>query len=169
MGELKVKVQELADLALALKYDATPPAPPDEKGAIQFLPLWEMLKAVWPDGAKENRLYVSDNTFEICTIADLRRFVEWDKTDLLNYVGEALDCDDFAQALAGDFARYKEWSGFPVGIIWGALFGGHAFTIAVAWPSLEDRTPRLYYIEPQGDWELAPEMVEAMVLWLVEM
>ena len=76
-------------------------------------------------------------------------------------------CDDFAAALAGSFARFPQWSGFPVAAIWGSFHGGHAFCTAVAWPSLEDRTPAIYYIEPQSDWEIAPEHVEGTDLWLL--
>ena len=107
--------------------------------------------------------------FEITTIVELRRFIAWSVVDKYPYTSEIHDCDDFALALAGEFARYPEWSGFPVTYVWGSYGGGHAFCTAVAWPSLTKKTPTIYYIEPQNDFEMAEEMVEDMELWLLPM
>jgi len=78
-------------------------------------------------------------------------------------------CDDFALALAGDFAKFPGWSSFPVTFMWGSYYGGHAFCTAVAWPSFKDRTPAVYFIEPQNDWEIALESVKGTELWLLPM
>ena len=150
-----------------LRARLTPPAAPTERGQISNADLLQLLLKVFP--GKEDKIKISDKMFEVTAISELRRFIEWDNTNIFPYVSEFHDCDDFAMALAGDFAKYPEWSGFPVSFIWGDLYGGHAFAIAVAWPSLEDRNPTVYFSEPQSDLELAMEVVEDMELWLLPM
>ncbi|MCK5235916.1 MAG: hypothetical protein KAR06_02935 [Deltaproteobacteria bacterium] len=160
-------VMKLDDRLLELTEQLAPPEAPKDKGTISSGDIRSLYRQIFPDWL--NRLHISDRTFEITTIAELRRFVEWSGVDKLKYEAEFLDCDDFAVALAGEFARYPGWSGFPVTFLWGDIYGGHAFCTAVAWKSLEDKTPTVYFIEPQNDLEIAPELVEEMNLWVLPM
>ena len=141
------------------------PDAPTIKGTIAGAEIRALYKEIFPTGGA--RIYIGDHDYGITAISELRRFIKWDNVNIFPYIAEIHDCDDFAKALAGDFAKYPEWSEFPATDIWGTFIGGHAFFTAVAWPSFEDRTPTVYYIEPQNDWELAQEMVEDMDLWLL--
>ena len=143
------------------------PAPPEIRGVISYKEVRELYAGIFPN--QTDRIHISDSQFEITAISEIRRFIDWSKVDRLKYVAEKLDCDDFAMALAGEFARSPGWSGFPVTFIWGDLYGGHAFTTAVAWKSFEDKTPTAYFLEPQTDWEIVQEAVEGMDLWLLPM
>ena len=157
----------LLDKLEVIQSYVIPPDPPTNKGTISASAIRNLYRNVFPKYA--DVIHISDAYFEITTIVELRRFINWSVVDRIIYEKERRDCDDFAIALAGEFARYKGWSGFPVTFIWGSYGGGHAFLTAVAWPSLTDRTPTIYYIEPQDDHEIAEESVEDMELWLLPM
>jgi len=144
-----------------------PPSAPTVKGRISADAVFNLYGAAFPK--YRGRINISDAWFEITAISELRRFINWSVVDRILYEAEVQDCDDFAMALAGEFARYPGWCGFPVSFIWGSYGGGHAFCTAVAWRSFSDRTPTVYYIEPQNDWEMAEETVEDMELWLLPM
>lgn len=163
----KRRIKELEAEVTELRERLLPPEPPAIKGTIGRLQIVDLYQQIFPTGM--DKLYISDLQYEITAISELRRFVDWDDTNIFPYVSEIHDCDDFALALAGDFAKYPEWSGFPVSFIWGDLYGGHAFCTCVAWKSLEDRTPTVYFMEPQNDHEIAAETVEDMELWLLPM
>ncbi len=160
LTRLRARVKELEALL-------EPPAAPTIKGAISTRAIQNLYAEIFP--RQQGAIHISDSVFEITAISELRRFVKWDNTNIFKYTSEYHDCDDFAMALAGDFAKYPGWSGFPVTFMWGSYYGGHAFCTAVAWPSFTDRTPRVYFIEPQNDWEIAPESVEGTELWLLPM
>lgn len=167
MQNILSKTQELVDFASILYYRLVPPSSPlpENRGAISGTEIQAMYEEFFPE--HEGKIHISDVQFEITSIRELRRFVEWDNTNAYFYQADRHDCDDFAASLAGSFAKFPQWSGFPTAAIWGSFYGGHAFFTAVAWPSLEDRTPTIYYIEPQNDWEIAPEQVEGTDLWLL--
>jgi len=156
--KLKKENEELRDRLL-------PPEPPGIIGNITGGDILQLLANIFP--AQSSDIHISDVGYKITTIGELRRFINWDDVNIFPYTSQYHDCDDFALALAGDFAKYPEWSAFPVSFIWGDLYDGHAFGIAIAWPSLEDRTPTVYFVEPQNDHEIAMEMVEDMILWLL--
>lgn len=160
-AELESENRRLKQLVLP------PPVAPTIKGYISGTEIFELYAEIFPNDARQ--IYISDETYEITAISEIRRFVAWSNVNAIKYVPELLDCDDFALALAGEFARYPGWSGFPVTFIWGEYAGGHAFCTAVAWPSFTNRTPAVYYIEPQNDWEIAAESVEGTRLWLLPM
>ncbi len=147
---------------------ADPPGPPVVKADIPLQAVYTLLADLFPQTLE--KVHVSDKWYQITSIAELRRFVKWDNANQFPYVNELHDCDDFALALAGAFARFPQWSGYPVGIIWAdAGAGPHAFIIAVAWPSLDDQWPRIYFIEPQSDWEISEENVQALSLQLLQL
>ncbi len=163
----KRQIKELEASLVELRQRLFPPAPPAIKGTISRLQIVDLYQQIFPE--TKDKLFISDSEYEITAISELRRFIDWDNTNTFPYISEIHDCDDFALALAGDFAKYPEWSGFPVSFIWGDLYDGHAFCTCVAWKSFEDRTPTTYFIEPQDDHEIAAETVADMKLWLLPM
>lgn len=163
----KRQIKELEASLAELRERLLPPEPPAIKGVVLHSVIRSLYTQIFPTGM--DRVYISDLQYEITTISELRRFIDWDNTNVFPYISEFHDCDDFALALAGDFAKYPEWSGFPVSFIWGDLYGGHAFCTCVAWKSLDDRTPTVFFIEPQNDHEIAAETVADMELWLLPM
>jgi len=165
--ELEAQIASLTQTNEALKKQLTPPEPPAIKGVISASEVRALYAQLFPEDM--DKLFISDINYEITAISEIRRFIDWDNIDTLTYVPEILDCDDFALALAGSFAKCPGWSGFPVSFIWGDLYNGHAFATCVAWRSFEDRTPVVYFIEPQNDHELARETVAEMKLWLLPM
>lgn len=167
INELEAQNASLQTRITSLEEQLTPPEPPTIRGVISRAVIESLYKEIFPGAV--SKLFIADKEYEITAISELRRFVKWDNTNIFPYVAEYHDCDDFAIALAGDFAKYPEWAGFPVAFIWGDLYGGHAFCTAVAWPSFEDRTPTVYFIEPQDDTEIAEEVVADMELWLLPM
>ena len=153
-----------------IKYRVLPPISSTIRGIIPMADVFELYRAHWPRAS----IYVSDTDFEITAISELRRFIAWSLVDLYPYVVrngvEVHDCDDFAKALAGEFAKYPDWSGYWVTDMWIAAKDGswaHAICTAIAWESFDNRVPRVYYIEPQSDHEIAPETVEATNLLLI--
>jgi len=154
----------LATLEEIYNYVKVPDAP-TEKGIITGNALWRLYAEIFPN--QTDKIFVGDREYSITAISELRRFVNWSTVNRYPWIENIHDCDDFAKALAGEFAKYPGWSEFPATDIWGNLYGGHAFFTAVAWPSFEDRTPTVYYIEPQTDWEISAEVVENMELWLI--
>ncbi|MBW2648964.1 MAG: hypothetical protein JRC53_03970 [Deltaproteobacteria bacterium] len=161
------RIKELEEQNSKLLELLTPPEPPATEGIIAGANVRAAFLEVFPDSAQH--IYVSDTYYRITTIRNLRKFVEWDNTNTFGYISERHDCDDFSFSLMGAFARYPDWSSYPVAIIWADYgIGPHAFTAAVAWESYDNRVPRVYYIEPQNDWEISEEsMAEAKLYLLV--
>jgi len=149
----------------AIRDYVIPPLAPAVQDWISAQEVFNLYGAIFPK--YRGKIYLSDAWYKITTISELRRFIRWSTVDKYPYIEEIRDCDDAAIALTGQFAMYPGWSGFPTSLIWGSLYGGHAFFTAIAWPSLEDRTPTPYHIEPQNDLEIAEESVEDMELWLL--
>ena len=167
-GDLVKKAAELQAELVRLQTLATPPSSPfpESVDTIDWQTINGLFNSLFPD--YKDRIFISDRQFLITSIDELRTFINWDNTNIFKYEPEYSDCDDFALALAGAFAKYPGWSGFPVTFVWANYgIGPHAFVLAVAWPSQADRTPTLYYIEPQNDYELAPELMEGMELLLL--
>lgn len=162
ISNLKKEIEELENSVSKL-----PPNPPAIRGKISSSQIINLYSSIFPKD--KDKIFVSDEQYEITAISEIRRFVEWDNVNIFPYTPEYHDCDDFAMALAGDFAKYPGWSGLPVTFIWGSYAGGHAFCTAIAWPSFDDRTPTVYYIEPQSDQEIGYESVEGTDLWLLPM
>lgn len=163
--ECRRRQQELEAELFKLRDRLLPPEPPKTKGTISQSDVRQLYEAIFPD--QKDKIFIADLEYEITAISEIRRFVDWDDVNIFPYIAQTKDCDDFALALAGDFAKYPEWSGYPVTFIWGSYLGGHAFSTCVAWKSFEERIPTVYFLEPQNDHELAMEMVETMELWLL--
>ena len=146
-----------------LEAQLNPPSPPVEVGMIESGEVWQLLFNLFPNNDK---IFLSDNRYQITSISEIRRFIEWDNTNIFSYEAEIHDCDDFALALAGDFAKHPRWSGFPVGIIWADYgIGAHAFLTCIAWN--EDKMPTVYFIEPQNDHEIVMESFGDAILYLL--
>jgi len=91
-------------------------------------------------------LLLSDRTYKLIPRAEMERFLREDKTDLLNYVSEYFDCDDFAARLMG-MVSSPGWAAIAFGEAW-ILKGngkGHAVNCFV------DSKSVCWLIEPQND------------------
>lgn len=94
-------------------------------------------------------IYISDNSYKLCSKADMEAFLAYDDTDKRLYVGEWYDCDDFTYRLMGQLS-VPEWEKTAYGTIW---TDAHAFMCFI------DDTGKLWFIEPQTDtlfdtWQL---------------
>ena len=123
-----------------LNREALPPVPkpaPVDRREITNAKLMALLKRRFPDA----NIRLSDNTTQLCDIADIEAFLKVDETNRVKYIAEQMDCDDFAFALLGQFSL-PPWSGMAFGFIWSDL---HAMNICV------DSNLDIWLIEPQND------------------
>jgi len=91
---------------------------------------------------KEVTLFLVDEKYYIPHIDEVRKFLKEDKTNLIKYLKDTFDCDDYAVLLAGA-SRLK--SKFRLGIACSKI---HAYNII---PVIENTEMRLKIIEPQTD------------------
>jgi hypothetical protein len=91
-------------------------------------------------------VFVSDMRYRLPSIGTVRKFLEDDKTDELNYILDFADCDDYAFALQGAQERHFWGKGYAFGILWyyNERFG-HAVNFFI------DRDKQLWIVEPQND------------------
>jgi hypothetical protein len=95
-------------------------------------------------------MHMSDGSYTGYTIWEVNEFIKnFDNTNLVPYVSETFDCDDFAQCLQGNLN--KAFPGIALGTIW---YGpknppynwGHAVNIFYSYFN-----NKVYLIEPQND------------------
>jgi hypothetical protein len=127
------------------------PEPSEEVGLAYGgrpnVPVANIVRAIRRDiGTKGYALHISDGSYTGYSIWEVHKFVKYhDNTDLMTYISEVFDCDDFAQVLQGNVNRVLK--GIPFGTIW--YYGknwGHAVNIAYC-----HRLDRVYLVEPQND------------------
>lgn len=150
-----------------LTANLLPPDPPENPDTIDFGKLRELYTEVFP--LYTTKFNYSDSIYQITTIANIREFVDWSQVNTMLYE-PWVDCDDFTFALMGDFSRYRSWSGFPVALVWGywpERNVAHAFISVVAYESETNKTPRIYYIEPQNDQEIIMEGMGEFQLYIL--
>lgn len=120
------------------KYGISPPNPLVDIG---FSDLQMIVRAEFPDA----QIYLSDSYYKTTTLDELRRFLEWDKTDERTYTSEWFDCDDFSTVLTGD-VNIPGWEWLPFGMLWTETgTGGHAVNVFI------DDKSEIYIVEPQND------------------
>jgi hypothetical protein len=156
----KEKAIQLESENRILKSRITPPCPPSEYEIITKDQVKVELLKTFSDVNMSNIL---DNRFMVTSHSEYMRFVSWDNTNIFDYESEYHDCDDYALALSGDFAKYNTWSSYPIGvakIYWRDIDKAHAICFSIGWESFSDKTIGIYYIEPQDDHEIAYEMLE---------
>ena len=129
--------QQLED---ALKQQNLPPQP-KLTGEMAYSELNDLLcLKIGPT----NKFYIADIIYYLTSVSEMKRFLEYNKTDLRTYVPERWDCDEFSFSLMG-YENY--WAGdLAFGIAWSLT---HAFNIFI------DDQKKLWVIEPQTDqmWE----------------
>ena len=113
------------------------PPPPTSTKRMERGALHRILNLAAPKA----KVYTSDRSFLLCKKDDVKRFLEWDKTNRVKYVAEALDCDDFAYRLLGQIS-IPEWSDLAFGMVW---TNRHALNCFV------DEDGVMYFVEPQSD------------------
>lgn len=102
-----------------------------------------IIRDIGPNGYD---LHISDRSFTGYTMWEVWFFVKFlDKTNLIQYISEVFDCDDFAQVLQGSVN--KTLKGVPFGTIWYYGTGwGHAVNLGYC-----NKQDRIYLVEPQND------------------
>lgn len=98
--------------------------------------IFKILNALKPN---PTHIYLSDNTYWLCSKEDIEKFLAIDVTKDFEYVTEKYDCDDFSYRLLGQLS-VPEWSGIAFGIVWTNL---HALNCLI------DDAGKFWYIEPQ--------------------
>ena len=132
--ELDITKEELAQK----EKDITPPTPTFEPaGVIDIYELSSLLMDLFPDAP----IYLSDETYNLCTLEDVKRFLAWENTDSFVYESKTFDCDNFSRRLGGGIEIYP-WATIPFGIVWTNL---HALNCFV------DSNKTFYFVEPQSD------------------
>lgn len=89
----------------------------------------------------------TDEWYQLRSKKDVKKFLEKDDTDKMEYVATILDCDDFSVNLLGKFS-VPGWSGACIGILMIGYHnkeGGHAINVFI------DKEKKIYVIEPQND------------------
>lgn len=89
-------------------------------------------------------ILLGDFEYELTTVEEIERFLEWDQTDKLIYDLQTFDCDDFSLRLAG-IITMPGWSNIAFGEAW---FGDYAFNIFV---TKENGNLVLYKVDPRTD------------------
>ena len=83
-----------------------------------------------------------DGKYRLTTVAEMKRFLAWDKTESLGSEPEFSDCDDFAVVMWG---QIKKWT---KGLAFGLIITNtpaHAKNVFI------DANKHIYEIEPQGN------------------
>lgn len=91
------------------------------------------------------QILLTDNEYKVTSFEEYQRFITCDSTDLLVYVSEFFDCDDFALRLHGNITVPG----------WSDLAFGHMFTLtentAHAVNVFVDIDREVWVVEPQND------------------
>ena len=95
-----------------------------------------------------SHIYVPDPLFDLPSLADVKLFLELDKTDKLPFIEHKFDCDNFAGALRGRAILYAQTLGknWPFGECESNKYGGHRFNLVSVKPNAY-----AFFIEPQDD------------------
>jgi hypothetical protein len=114
---------------------------PKISGEIESKELHKLLKDKLSGVFNKLVIYLVDRKYQLIKKAEMIDFLNYDKTDLIKYVPEYHDCDDFSFRLMGQFS-IPEWSGIAFGIAFSKV---HAFNIFIS-----DKK-EIFIIEPQKD------------------
>ena len=110
---------------------------PTSSMKISGTDLRALMLAQFPDA----KVYISDKEYLLCSYNDIALFLAVDQTNILDYIPDEYDCDDYSYRLMGQFS-IPSWSALAFGIVWTDI---HALNCFIT----EDR--EFYFIEPQGD------------------
>jgi hypothetical protein len=126
--------------SLFKKPEISSSSKPTKSIKVSSTDIFNILTSQVPMLSKDTaHIYLSDNTYWLCSYSDIQVFIEADDTNRMNYVSEELDCDDFSYRLMGQFS-IKNWSGIAFGIVWTDL---HALNCFI------DDERKFWFIEPQ--------------------
>jgi len=87
----------------------------------------------------EASIYIPDLTFNLASVNEVSKIIEWSKSKYQKFIAEDFDCDDFAWLLMGAVSIYP-WSSLPFGTIW---TNAHAMNIFI------DDQKHIWFVEPQ--------------------
>jgi len=90
-------------------------------------------------------IFIKDMEYQTTSLTELRRFLDYDKTDENEY-GKWFDCDNFSFTLMAGLSN-KHWSMLPTGILWTVIQNEppHALNLFI------DNNKEVWLIEPQTD------------------
>jgi len=111
---------------------------PTSTEIISLGELHTLLRKKFPE---QGEIYLSDHTYKLCNVKDIKRFLSQDDTNKMGYIAEERDCDDHAYRLLGQFS-IPYWSDLAFGLVWTDL---HSLNCFIS----EDK--KFYFIEPQQD------------------
>lgn len=170
------KTIELESVVDELKAQLPQPIPrPSILSEISQVEVNKLLRDVLPktDLYARDPFNYSDDKYGLTTISDVVRFLQACQINKLTYITEVLDCDDFASGLHGHLSTEPGWSGIAEALVWGNFPGisPHVWNLIIAYPDEVEKTPTVYFVEPQSDqvWEVAKETFEGLKIWLVVM
>lgn len=131
-----------------LRESLKPPLPPKIIDKISDMKLYRFLIGM---GIPRERIYIGDYFYELTTIAEIKRFLVWDKTEEIppSLLEEEFDCDDRSARLIGQFS-IPGWSYIALGEIWTYT---HTYVVFV---TKENGKLVLYGVEPLTDevWKI---------------
>ncbi len=110
-------------------------------GEIEHNILHKLLKKELSSLFHKPVIYLVDRKYQLIEKSEMERFLANDKTNLIKYVPEWHDCDDFSFRLMGQVS-VPNWSGIAFGIAFSKV---HAFNLFV------DAQQKVFLIEPQSD------------------
>ena len=88
--------------------------PPQITKTVNSMELSALIKSQLKSGA--GSVYMADYKYKLAPKSEYVRMIKHDKTDLLPYIEDFLDCDDSAVSLKGAFTIPK-WSALPFGML----------------------------------------------------
>jgi len=86
---------------------------PNNTIKADYIQLYSKLQSEFP----EANLNLWDYKYKLAPFSEYVRFIEWDLTDLVEYIKDYHDCDDFALALAGALNSVPKWSSLTFGLL----------------------------------------------------
>lgn len=100
---------------------------------------WERLLAIL------RGTWLADLFYSPANLEAIQRVIHSDQIQLMQYVAEAFDCDDFAFALMGAFHHDRETAAMPIFVTWvNTPLGGHAICSFYM-------DNKVHLVEPQND------------------
>ena len=118
-----------------------PLAPPSDIDTYEVISFTDMHSLIREKLGNRGHIYLSDGEFALFPKREIKRFLEWSKTDELKYVKTFFDCEQFSDVVHGEMSL-PGWARAAFGIAWSVK---HAFNVFV------DADKELWVIEPQTD------------------
>lgn len=121
------------------------PSPPEKLGEIKAEELYFILQTAYPQA---RHIYLGDSSYQLTSIDEWRRFLEWDMTKYDTYHYGARDCEDFSWKLK---ASAVDWMNGEFAFGWIVGFNNENPTIPThGFNILIDHEKKLWFADPLG-------------------